>query len=227
MSCTIVIARIDVAGFVTWIENVSRLLPLLSALRLLRSLCLLRRCLLTFRHCALQVRDGAIENVPSRIDMHGIPITPECKKQRLHLTKRVLAHFIGCIERCRTQRAIAECIVERTMQNIATCTHRCHSTCIDKIRTIRWSRACDSNRIASRSRSSVAQFQRLRCQACCRAGGQIFFLGTMQKRVGRRRIGSQIARIGVGDSQRDDFGEGIVRLARSSEAAMHSRDGAF
>jgi hypothetical protein len=34
----------------------------------------------------------------------------------------------------------------------------------------------------------------------------------MQKRVGRRRIGSQIARIGIGDSQRDDFGEGISRL---------------
>ena len=171
MSCTIVIARIDVAGFVTWIENVSRLLPLLSALRLLRSLCLLRRCLLTFRHCALQVRDGAIENVPSRIDMHGIPITPECKKQRLHLTKRVLARVVTCVARCRMHRATAERIVDQTIQRIATRIHRRHSTCIDKIRTIHSSHACDSNCIASRAPSSVAQFQRLPCQACCRACG--------------------------------------------------------
>jgi hypothetical protein len=227
MSCTIVIGRIDVAGFVTWIENVSRLLPLLSALRLLRSLCLLRRCLLTFRHCALQVRDGAIENVPSRIDMHGIPITPECKKQRLHLTKRVLAHVIACIERYRAHRADAERIVDQATQRLATRAHRCHSTCIDKIRTIRSSHACDSNCNASRSPLSVAQFQRLPCQACCRASGQIFFLGMMQKRVGRRRFGSQIARIGGGDSRCGDIGEDILRLERSSEADMHHRDRVF
>jgi hypothetical protein len=227
MSCTIVIARIDAAGFVTWIENVSRLLPLLSALRLLRSLCLLRRCLLTFRHCALQVRDGAIENVPSRIDMHGIPITPECKKQRLHLTKRVLARVIACIERCRTHRVNAERFVDQAMQSVATRIHRRHSTCIDKIRTIRSSHAYDSSDIASRSPSSVAQFQRLACQACCRVCGQIFFLGMTQKRVGRSRIGSRIARIGRDDSQRDDFGADILRLERSSEADMHRRCGMF
>lgn len=196
MSCTIVIARIDAAGFVTWIENVSRLLPLLSALRLLRSLCLLRRCLLTFRHCALQVRDGAIENVPSRIDMHGIPITPECKKQRLHLTKRVLARVIACIERCRTCRVNAERIVDETMQRIAMLMQRRRSSCPDKIRTIRSSHTCASSPLASRSRSSVAQFQRLPCQASCLVCDQIFFLGMKQKRVGERRIGSRIARIG-------------------------------
>lgn len=225
MSCTIVIARIDAAGFVTWNENVSRLLPLLSALRLLRSLCLLRRCLLTFRHCALQVRDGAIENVPSRIDMHGIPITPECKKQRLHLTKRVLARVIACIGRCRTRRANAERILGETMQCIAMLMHRRCSTCLDKIRTIRSSCGCNSSQIASRSPSSVAQFQRLPCQASCRIRDQIFFLGMMQKRVGWRRIGSRIARIGRDDSQRDGIGTDKLRFERWSEADMHRRGG--
>ena len=103
--------------------------------------------------------------------------------------------------------------------------HRRHSTCIDKIRTIHSSHACDSNNFASRSPSSVAQFQRLPCQACCRACGQIFFLGMMQKRVGRRRFGSQIARIGDGDSQRGDIGADILRLERSLEADMHCHDG--
>jgi hypothetical protein len=194
MSRTMVIARIDVAGSVTWIENVSCLLPLLGALRLLRGL--LRRSLLTFRHCALQVRDGAIENVPSRIDMHGIPITPECKKQRLHLTKRVLARVIACIERCRTRRVNAERIVDETMQCIAMLMQRRRSSCPDKIRTIRSSHTCASSPLASRSRSSVAQFQRLPCQASCLVCDQIFFLGMKQKRVGERRIGSRIARIG-------------------------------
>ena len=90
-----VIARVDAAGSVTWLEDGVCLLPLLGLL-LLR--CLRRRLrLLTFRHCALQVRDGAIDNVPSRIDMHVFPITPECKKQRLHLTKRVLARRIASV----------------------------------------------------------------------------------------------------------------------------------
>jgi hypothetical protein len=114
MSRTMVIARIDVAGSVTWIENVSCLLPLLGALRLLRGL--LRRSLLTFRHCALQVRDGAIENVPSRIDMHGIPITPECKKQRLHLTKRVFARIVTDVERRHLRCVKAERIDNEAMQ---------------------------------------------------------------------------------------------------------------
>jgi hypothetical protein len=119
-----VIARVDAAGSVTWLENGSRLLPLLSALRLLRSL--LGRCLLTFRHCALQVRDGAIEKVPSRIDVHGIPITPERKKQRLRLTKRVLARVVASADLCETRCVKAERDDDETMQCVvARLNRRC------------------------------------------------------------------------------------------------------
>jgi len=175
MSRTMVIARIDVAGSVTWIENVSCLLPLLGALRLLRGL--LRRSLLTFRHCALQVRDGAIENVQSRIDMHSNPITPECKKQRLHLTKRVLARILAHVERGDAHRVKAQRIGDQPMQ-FPTCRscQRC-ATCSDKIRTIRACCLFANVCLASSSASSHAQFRHLRSQAVHRIyDRKIFFV---------------------------------------------------
>lgn len=75
----------------TWPKTL-RLFPLRGfALRLLRGLLGRGLRLPTFRHCALQLRDGAIEKVQSRIDLHSTSITTECKKQRLRLTKRVRA----------------------------------------------------------------------------------------------------------------------------------------
>jgi hypothetical protein len=184
MSRTMVIARIDVAGSVTWIENVSCLLPLLGALRLLRGL--LRRSLLTFRHCALQVRDGAIENVPSRIDMHGIPITPECKKQRLHLTKRVPAGVADRVRRDEARRMTFECIARNTTRRVIAQANPRRVTCIDKIRLTDTSRTIRFMHFASTSRSTRAQFRDLRCQDGSQVSDQKKILRRSQNRARRR-----------------------------------------
>ncbi len=163
-SRSIFVVRVDVADSVTWVENVSRLLPLLSALRLLRSLCLLRRCLLTFRHCALQVRDGAIEKVPSRIDGHAFPITPERKKQRLRLTKRVLARAIARLASDGARCFVSADIVNETTYRVVADAESRFTSCRDKIRTIGMSCALHIAHLATISSSTPAQLRHFRCQ---------------------------------------------------------------
>jgi hypothetical protein len=50
--------------------------------------------------------------------------TAQFKKQRLHLTKRVLARVFARIERSPAQRASSESIVEETTRCIAMCMNR-------------------------------------------------------------------------------------------------------
>jgi hypothetical protein len=178
------IARVDAAGSVTWLENGACLLPLLGLL-LLRSL-RRRLRLLTFRHCALQVRDGAIENVPSRIDRHVFPITPECKKQRLHLTKRVPAGVADRVRRDEARRMTFECIARNTTRRVIAQANPRRVTCIDKIRLTDTSRTIRFMHFASTSRSTRAQFRDLRCQDGSQVSDQKKILRRSQNRARRR-----------------------------------------
>lgn len=111
--------------------------------------------------------------------MHGNPITPECKKQRLHLTKRVLARAFWSVRPCDARH------VNASRVNIAHASSRDHRqqtrhcNYIDRIDILCMCIMIVAYDFLHRHSPQRPRFRGLQCQVRRQKNGSKIFLGKL------------------------------------------------